>query len=85
MMAARLLADAGLDVTTLLLGAPEKLAGDAALAWSELTSPMHGRVHVAGNAQELKQHSTRGGGSDRGRGAGHGLHAAAQGPGAGSA
>ena len=56
MMAARLLADAGLDVTTLLLGAPEKLAGDAAVAWKELTSPMRGRVHVAYNAQELEQH-----------------------------
>ncbi len=42
MMAARLLADAGLEVTTLLLGAPEQLTGDAAVAWSELTSPMHG-------------------------------------------
>ena len=40
MMAARLLAEAGLEVTTLLLGAPEKLAGDAAVAWSELTEPM---------------------------------------------
>ncbi len=43
MMAARLLAEAGLDVTTLLLGAPEKLKGDAAVAWSELTNPVHGR------------------------------------------
>ena len=36
MMAARLLADAGLEVTTLLLGAPDKLKGDAAEAWREL-------------------------------------------------
>ena len=36
MMAARLLSDAGLDVTTLLLGAPNKLTGDAAEAWLEL-------------------------------------------------
>lgn len=46
MMTARLLVEAGLDVTTLLLGAPEELKGDAAHAWRELTSPAHGRVHV---------------------------------------
>jgi NAD(P)H-hydrate epimerase len=45
MMAARLLADAGLAVTTLLLGAAETLSGDAAIAWIELTSPLHGVVH----------------------------------------
>jgi hydroxyethylthiazole kinase-like uncharacterized protein yjeF len=53
MMAAWLLAEAGLDVTTLLLGAPEKLAGDAAIAWSELTQPMRGQVHVVTSAQAL--------------------------------
>jgi NAD(P)H-hydrate epimerase len=53
MMAARLLANAGLDVTTLLLGAPGILTGDAGVAWNELTSPMHGAVHVATSAQEL--------------------------------
>lgn len=57
MMAARLLADAGLEVTTLLIGAPGLLAGDAATAWNELTSPMHGRVHVVSNAQDLERHS----------------------------
>ena len=36
MMTARLLAAAGLEVTVLLLGAPEGLAGDAAVAWREL-------------------------------------------------
>ena len=61
MMAARLLADAGLDVTTLLLGAPEQITGDAAVAWSELAtpmhgSPMHGSVHVVASAQELDRH-----------------------------
>ena len=39
MMAARLLCDAGLDVTTLLLGAPNKLKGDAAEAWREAGQP----------------------------------------------
>ena len=56
MMAAWLLAEAGLDVTTILLGAPEKLAGDAAIAWSELTQPMRGQVHVVTSAEELALH-----------------------------
>ena len=56
MMAARLLADAGLDVTTLVLGAPGILTGDAGVAWNELTSPMHGAVHVVTSAQELDRH-----------------------------
>ncbi len=56
MIAARLLSEAGLDVTTLLLGKPEELKGDAAIAWTELTEPMHGRVHVATSAQELAAH-----------------------------
>ncbi len=56
MMAARLLADAGLEVTTLLLGEPGLLTGDAAVAWSELTTPMHGKVHVVTNAQDLVRH-----------------------------
>ena len=45
-----------LDVTTLLLGAPGNLTGDAAVAWNELTSPMHGAVHVVTSAQELDRH-----------------------------
>jgi NAD(P)H-hydrate epimerase len=56
MMAARLLADAGLDVTTLLMGAPDILTGDAGVAWNELTSPMHGTVHVVNGPQELDRH-----------------------------
>src|ERR1017187_210333 len=42
MMAARLLASAGLEVTTLLVGGRHGLSGDAAVAWRELTSPAHG-------------------------------------------
>jgi ADP-dependent NAD(P)H-hydrate dehydratase / NAD(P)H-hydrate epimerase len=57
MMTARLLADAGLAVTTLLLGAPEQLTGDAAVAWTELNNPKRGQVHVVGNAQDLSRHS----------------------------
>ena len=37
MMAARLLAKAGLEVTTLLLGSQYELKGDAATAWRELS------------------------------------------------
>ncbi|MGA2569888.1 MAG: NAD(P)H-hydrate epimerase, partial [Terracidiphilus sp.] len=57
MMAARLLADAGLDVTVLLLGAPEQLAGDAATAWRELNEAGRARVHAVTSAQELAQHN----------------------------
>jgi hydroxyethylthiazole kinase-like uncharacterized protein yjeF len=56
MMAARLLAREGLRVTTLLLGDPRGLKGDAAQAWRELTKPMRGAVHVVTTAQELDQH-----------------------------
>ncbi len=57
MMTARLLADAGLAVTTLLLGAPEQLAGDAAVAWTELNNPKRGNVHVVANAEALEKHT----------------------------
>jgi hydroxyethylthiazole kinase-like uncharacterized protein yjeF len=57
MMAARLLADAGCDVTTILLGAPEALKGDAAVAWRELKEPAHGAIHVVNSAGELAQHN----------------------------
>ncbi len=53
MMAARLLVEAGLDVTTILLGTPEELKGDAAHAWRELTSPMQGRAHVIASPADL--------------------------------
>jgi NAD(P)H-hydrate epimerase len=56
MMTARLLAEAGADVTTLLLGAPGILTGDAGVAWNELTSHMHGTVHVVTSTQELDRH-----------------------------
>jgi len=56
MMTARLLVEAGLDVTTLLLGAPEGLKGDAAHAWRELTSPVEGRAFVITEPGELVRH-----------------------------
>jgi ADP-dependent NAD(P)H-hydrate dehydratase / NAD(P)H-hydrate epimerase len=46
MMAARLLADEGLQVTTILLGEPDTLKGDAATAWRELTNDELGIIHV---------------------------------------
>jgi NAD(P)H-hydrate epimerase len=56
MMAARLLASAGLEVTTLLLGARDSLAGDAAVAWRELTSPAHGLIHIIEAPEQLAGH-----------------------------
>jgi ADP-dependent NAD(P)H-hydrate dehydratase / NAD(P)H-hydrate epimerase len=56
MMAARLLAAAGLEVTTILLGSPKDLKGDAAIAWQELASPQHGLIHVVNTAEELARH-----------------------------
>jgi len=56
MMAARLLASAGLEVTTLLLGARDSLAGDAAVAWRELTSPAHGLIHIIETPEDLAGH-----------------------------
>ena len=56
MMAARLLASAGLEVTTLLLGGRDGLTGDAATAWRDLTSPAHGMVHVIETAADLAAH-----------------------------
>jgi len=56
MMAARLLVEAGLDVTTLLLGAPEDLKGDAAEAWRELNDPKQGHVHIVTTSGDLVRH-----------------------------
>jgi NAD(P)H-hydrate epimerase len=56
LMAARVLACAGLEVTTLLAGPREGLKGDAATAWQELTSPMHGLVQVVTTAADFERH-----------------------------
>jgi NAD(P)H-hydrate epimerase len=56
MMAARLLASAGLEVTTLLLGGRDGLTGDAATAWRDLTSPAHGLIHIIETAADLEAH-----------------------------
>ncbi len=57
LMAARMLATAGLEVTTILLGSPEDLKGDAAEAWRELSSPAHGQIHIVLEAAELQRYS----------------------------
>jgi ADP-dependent NAD(P)H-hydrate dehydratase / NAD(P)H-hydrate epimerase len=58
MMAARLLAAAGCEVTTLLLGAPEGFGGDAATAWGELlASAAPGTVRVVETAEDLASHA----------------------------
>ena len=58
MMAARLLAEAGLQVTTLLLGAPEGFGADVTVAWGELlASAAPGTVRVVETAQDLATHN----------------------------
>jgi ADP-dependent NAD(P)H-hydrate dehydratase / NAD(P)H-hydrate epimerase len=57
MMAAGLLAAAGLSVKTLLLGAPEGLGADVVTAWGELlASAAPGTVHVVETADEFVKH-----------------------------
>ena len=56
MMTARMLAAAGIKITTILLGSPEGMAGDAAAAWRELASPAHGLIHVVKTETELPQY-----------------------------
>jgi NAD(P)H-hydrate epimerase len=57
MMAARLLAEAGLEVTEILLGSPGELKGDAAVAWGELKSHEQVRVHAVNSADDLARQS----------------------------
>jgi hydroxyethylthiazole kinase-like uncharacterized protein yjeF len=57
MMTARLLADAGLTVTVLLLGSSEGLKGDAADAWRELQSARNCRIDAITTEGDLPQYS----------------------------
>jgi len=57
MIAARLLARVGLEVTTLLVGGSDGLRGDAAEAWRELISPDHGPIHLIKSADQLQGHT----------------------------
>ena len=54
MMAARLLSEAGLDVSTLLLGDPRQLTGDAAQAWQEIDGAS--QVHCVTVATDLARY-----------------------------
>ncbi len=58
LMTARMLATAGLNVTTILLGSPEGMSGDAAAAWRELASPAHGLIHIVKTPEELSHFNT---------------------------
>ena len=57
MMAARLLAESGLTVTVVLLGLPDNIKGDAAVAWRELNAVGTCTVHVVDSADELEWHN----------------------------
>ncbi|MGP8268705.1 MAG: NAD(P)H-hydrate dehydratase [Terracidiphilus sp.] len=57
MMAACLLAGAGLEVTTLLLGEPAGITGDAAQAWLEVSSLACGHIHIITKAGDLERHA----------------------------
>jgi NAD(P)H-hydrate epimerase len=58
MMTARLLAASGLEVTTLLLGAPENFGPDVVTAWGELlASATPGTVHVVESAEQLAEYN----------------------------
>ena len=57
LMTARLFAEAGLEVTTILLGDPEGLKGDAAVAWTELTVAWASSIRVVNSSEELASHT----------------------------
>jgi len=56
MMAARLLAKAGLEVTTLLLGSQYELKGDAATAWRELSTAPNRYISEVNSHADLRTH-----------------------------
>src|SRR3569833_2637503 len=56
MMAARLLAKAGLEVTTLLLGSQYELKGDAATAWRELSTAPNRYISEVNSQADLRTH-----------------------------
>lgn len=58
MMTARLLAQAGLEVTTLLLGSQYELKGDAATAWRELSVSPKRFLYEVNSPAELRAHNT---------------------------
>jgi hydroxyethylthiazole kinase-like uncharacterized protein yjeF len=57
MMAARLMAKAGLAVTTILLGSQSELKGDAATAWSELSVSPNRYIYEVNSLADLRAHN----------------------------
>src|SRR5579872_6424954 len=57
MMAARLLAEAGLAVTVIVLGSPTELKGDAAIAWRELEGSRSCTIQVVNSTEDLARHN----------------------------
>src|SRR6201997_4377406 len=57
MMTARLLAKAGLEVTTLLLGSQYELKNDAGTAWRELSMSPNKFLYEVSSAVELRAHN----------------------------
>ena len=57
MMAARLLAEAGLAVKVLLLGSPVDLKGDAAVAWADLEAAGSCVIHIISASEDLAKHN----------------------------
>lgn len=57
MMAARLLAEAGLTVTVILLASPAEIKGDAAIVWQELQDARSCNIHIANSGHELARHN----------------------------
>ena len=56
MMAARMLGAAGLEISVLLLGSPDELKGDAAIAWSELEGSGARSIGVVETAEDFARH-----------------------------
>ena len=57
MMTARLLAKAGREVTTILLGSQYELKGDAAIAWRELSLSPNRYIYEVNSPAELRAHN----------------------------
>src|SRR3954454_22969347 len=57
MMAARLLAEAGLRVTVIVLGSPAEIKVDALVAWRELEAARSCAIHIVNSAEDLTQHN----------------------------
>ena len=56
LLTARLLVNAGLNVTTLLLGSPQGLTGNTANAWNELINGGGGAYFVIEGKEDLEEH-----------------------------